>query len=107
MTSTLPNSETAEINRLLQAGIQAAKAGQQEQAQEFFLQVVEQDEENIQGWLWLSGVLTSLEERRTCLENVLALDPNNAMAQKGLALLHKQVTAGSVQPASPPAPAKS
>jgi tetratricopeptide (TPR) repeat protein len=74
-SSTLSNQETGDINRLLQLGIQAAKAGRREQARELLLQVVEQDQESIRGWLWLSGVLEDLEERRICLENVLIIDP--------------------------------
>jgi tetratricopeptide (TPR) repeat protein len=103
-SSTLPNQETGVINRLLQLGIQAAKAGRREQARELLLQVVEQDQENIQGWLWLSGVLEDPEEQRICLENVLMIDPNNATAQKGLSLLPKRPAVGPVQRSAPPAP---
>ena len=57
-SSTLSNQETGDINRLLQLGIQAAKAGRREQARELLLQVVEQDQENIQGWPWLLLIST-------------------------------------------------
>src|SRR5688572_18373291 len=103
-SSTLSNQEAGDTNRLLQLGIQAAKAGRREQARELLLQVVEQDQENIQGWLWLSGVLEEPEERRICLENVLMIDPNNATAQKGLSLLPKRPAASPVQRPAPPAP---
>jgi tetratricopeptide (TPR) repeat protein len=103
-SSTLSNQETGDINRLLQLGIQAAKAGRREQARELLLQVVEQDQENIQGWLWLSGVLEDSEERRICLENVLTIDPNNATAQKGLSLLPKRPAASPVPRPAPPVP---
>lgn len=105
--SSLPDSEPAKINHLLQAGIKAAKAGQPEQARELFLQALEQDGENIQGWLWLSGVMDSQEERRVCLENVLTLDPNNATAQRGLALLGQQPLTKPAQATTPAAPAGS
>ena len=75
------------ISVLLQDGIQAVKRGEREKARTLLTQVVEQDETNEQAWLWLSGAVDTDEERRVCLENVLALNPNNAAAQRGLARL--------------------
>jgi len=68
---------------LLQQGITAAKAGQKETARRLLTQVVEQDENNIMAWLWLSGVVESLDDKQVCLENVLTLDPNHQFARKG------------------------
>ena len=75
---------------LLSEGISAAKAGQREHARELLVRVVEQDEENVLAWLWLSGVVDSLDDRAICLENVLALDPDNGLARKGLDALCQQ-----------------
>ncbi len=71
----------------MREGIQAVKAGQREKARALLTQVVEQDEHNEQAWLWLSGAVETDEDRRICLENVLALNPNNTAAQRGLAKL--------------------
>jgi hypothetical protein len=70
---------------LLQQGISAARAGQREPARALLMQVVEADERNEQGWLWLAGVVDDPEDMRTCLENVLDLNPANVKAQQGLA----------------------
>jgi tetratricopeptide (TPR) repeat protein len=78
------------VEALLRAGITAAKSGQRERARDLLMRVVEQDEENVSAWLWLSGVVDSLDDREVCLENVLALDPDHGMARKGLAMVHKQ-----------------
>ena len=43
-----------DTDRILQEGIDAVKQGQTEQAIEILIQVVEADENNEQGWLWLS-----------------------------------------------------
>jgi tetratricopeptide (TPR) repeat protein len=83
----MPDSTTAE---LLQAGIAAAKAGHKETARQALLRVTELDERNEQAWLWLSGVVESAEDRRVCLENVLAISPGNTYAQAGLAWLDQQ-----------------
>ena len=85
------------IIELLQNGITAAKAGQRDQARALLMQVVEQDEENVLGWMWLCGLVDDPAERQVCLENVLALEPDNQTARKGLALLQQQQS-----PASPP-----
>jgi tetratricopeptide (TPR) repeat protein len=81
------------VAELLQEGIAAAKAGQKEEAQRALAQVVELDERNEQAWLWLSGVVESPEDKRTCLENVLSINPNNTHAQTGLRWLEQQAPA--------------
>jgi len=94
----------ANVGDLLRQGIAAAKAGQRERARDLLMEVVERDEENIQAWLWLSGVVDSLEDREVCLENVLSLDPDNDAARRGLVLLQKQREAQEPQPAPIPEP---
>ncbi len=76
-----------EAAQWLQAGISAAKAGNVAEARRLLEQVVAADERNEQAWLWLSGVVSSDEERRICLENVLTLNPQNRLAKRGLAKL--------------------
>ena len=84
----MPNS--IRITRLLQQGIDAAKSGQTQEARQALLQVIELDERNEQAWIWLSGVVESLEDCHICLENVLAINPDNPHAQRGLRLLDRQ-----------------
>jgi len=75
---------------LLRDGIAAAKSGQRDRARDILTRVVDQDERNALAWLWLSSVVDGLEEREICLGNVLALDPNNVTARKGLDWVHEQ-----------------
>jgi len=79
-----------DVNDLLRQGIVAAKSGQRERARDLLMRVVQEDEGSVLAWLWLSGVVDSLEDREVCLENVLTLDPDNAAARRGLALLRRQ-----------------
>ncbi|MBK8902731.1 MAG: hypothetical protein IPM53_16195 [Anaerolineaceae bacterium] len=88
-----------DTNQLLKTAVQAAKAGDREKAHQLLLQIVEQDETNETAWLWLSGTVQTREERQICLENVLAINPNNEIAKKGL-----QKLGVSLPQASPPAP---
>jgi tetratricopeptide (TPR) repeat protein len=83
-------SHPSQTIALLQQGIALTKAGRQAEARQALEQVLEVDERNEQAWLWLSGVADSLEERRNCLENVLAINPANTAAQRGLHMLDAQ-----------------
>jgi hypothetical protein len=59
------------------------------------------------GWLWLSGVVDSPEDQRTCLENVLAVNPANEKARKGLEFLSgKRPANPAPEPSPPPPPAE-
>jgi tetratricopeptide (TPR) repeat protein len=82
--------KNTERDRLLQEGIAAARAGHREQARDLLLQVIALDEEVEPAWLWLSSVVDDPGERQICLENVLALNPGNTAARKGLAWLREQ-----------------
>jgi tetratricopeptide (TPR) repeat protein len=88
----------------LREGIAAAKAGQRERARELLVRVVEEDEENLQAWLWLSGVMDSLDDKEVCLENALELDPANEAARKGLDWIRQKKEAGR-PPRRPVSPA--
>jgi len=88
------------VDELLRQGISAARTGQRERARDLLMRVLEQDQENATAWLWLGGVVDSLEEQEICLENVLALDPTHDAARKGLAWVRQQ------QEATPPMPAE-
>lgn len=79
----------SEADRWLQRGITAVKAGNHAEGREWLMKALETDDHNEQAWLWLSGAVTSPEERRICLENVLTLNPENSLAQKGLAKLEE------------------
>src|SRR5690349_14541710 len=73
------------MDELLQQGIAAARAGRREEARGLLMRVVEADERNERAWLWLAGVVDDPGDIRTCLENVLDLNPDNVKAQQGLA----------------------
>jgi hypothetical protein len=64
--------------------IQAIRMGDRAEGRQILEELLEGDEGNEQVWLWLSAVVESDEDREVCLENVLALNPNNSLAQTGL-----------------------
>src|SRR5688572_10175961 len=71
----------------LDEAVQLIRTGQREEGRQMLEELLEADENNEDIWLWLSAVVDSNEDREICLENVLAIDPNNAPAQRGLASL--------------------
>jgi len=73
---------------LLLDGMKYAKAGKKDQARELLIQFVNINDIS-DGWLWLSEVVESNEERRYCLERILRSNPSNEIAHKGLSLLPK------------------
>ena len=81
-------SESEEsVQAWLRAGITAVKNGDRGQGRDLLEKVLAVDERNEQAWLWLSGAVETAEDRQICLENVLAINPDNTLAQKGLAKL--------------------
>ncbi|WP_420628591.1 hypothetical protein [Candidatus Leptofilum sp.] len=75
------------VQAWLKAGITAVKNGDRVLGRELLEKVLAADERNESAWLWMSGAVKTAKERQICLENVLALNPDNQLAQKGLAKL--------------------
>ena len=91
-------------NDLLKQGIAALNAGRKAEARSLLMRVVQQDKRNEMGWLWLSGAVDTDDDRRICLENVLATNPNNGIARRGLeSLVAKEGvrSLGAVSPSRP------
>lgn len=63
---------------LLRKAIQAARSGRELTARDLFQDVVRLDPNNEVAWMWLSGLLDSLEDRLAACEQVLFLNPRNA-----------------------------
>ncbi len=74
----------SESEKKLQLGMAALKAGEKDKARALFMAVIDNDENNEQAWLWLSGAVDNDEDKQVCLENVLTLNPNNQAARRGL-----------------------
>jgi tetratricopeptide (TPR) repeat protein len=85
----------------MRAGIAAAKEGRAEEARELLYQAIDLDERSEKAWLWLSEVVTGLDERIICLEKVLAINPNHEVVREALNhLLAKRKEAGPGQAAA-------
>lgn len=94
---------SANVEGMVREGVSAFKAGRIDEARALLTKAIELDPYNEQGWLWLSGVVSSAEDQRTCLENVLAINPSNSRARSGLDFLIGQSAPPAVD-MPPPAP---
>ncbi|MFP4345401.1 MAG: hypothetical protein ACLFU8_11970 [Anaerolineales bacterium] len=91
------SADRARVERLVQAGLAAAKAGQKAKAKALLTQATEEDPTQLQAWLWLSGMVNDLREREVCMEKVLALEPGHPAATKGLQSLREKIIAASLR----------
>ena len=80
IASTTPQ----EIEKWLQEGITAAKAGEYQQGRFRLLDVVEQDRMNEAAWYWLYQVFDRQDDKRVCLENLVIINPDNRWAKQEL-----------------------
>jgi len=98
---------------LLARGIGAAKAREKDEARFYLEWVLRTDsdrDQKIKAWLALSEISDDPAEKRDCLENILAHEPSNPLARRGLAILNGQLDPADIidpnrpLPAGPPAP---
>jgi predicted Zn-ribbon and HTH transcriptional regulator len=82
------------VRELLVRGVAAAKTGQARDKEEarFYLEWVLRSadatsDQKASAWMWLSQIEDDPKKKRDCLENVLAADPANVPARRGLAIL--------------------
>lgn len=95
------------MTNLLENGIAAAKKGDKARARQYIQQAVQENPQNTAAWLWLSTLVDQAEQKKYCYQKVLALDPENEYALKGMAQLgihDAQPTPGAAneKPNSPP-----
>jgi hypothetical protein len=73
-----------ESQNLLRMGIQAAQSGNKATARQILTQVTDQDPRNELAWIWRASVAETNDERRTCLQQVLEINPRNERAKQAL-----------------------
>lgn len=75
---------------VLQRAIQAARAGKRMEARDLLLELVEVDPHNEMAWMWLSGLVDTLEDKIIACENVLTINPSNEKVRLYLTELQKK-----------------
>jgi hypothetical protein len=69
---------------LLRDGIAAVKAGKKEEGRRLLTAIVQQNPDSEEAWLWLAAAASSPRETLSCLNRVLAINPQNAKAAAGV-----------------------
>lgn len=88
----------ADSPNLIREAVDLARAGKNVDARDIFLRVVENDPQNELAWMWLAGLVDSLEDKIIACENVLIINPSNLKAQAYLeSLKSKQQSSAIVQ----------
>lgn len=97
-----------QARQFLMQGIEAARAGNKDEARGLFQNTLRLDPQNEAAWLWMSSVARDNRERLFCLQNVLQINPQNETALKSVqalgvdpATLIQQAQAQSRQTAAP------
>ena len=85
---------------LLQQAIDAIRRGDKATGQRLLAQMLRADPRSETAWLWMSQIVESDAQRLDCLRRILAINPDNAAARKGVALLEARMRG-----VPPPAPA--
>ena len=104
------------VREFLVRGIAAAKTNDpkdQDEARYYLRRAINAGdatfEQRAKAWLWLSQIEDDPKVKRDCLENVLAIDPSDPAARRGLAILDGRLKTEDVidpnQPIAPAAPA--
>ncbi len=77
---------TEETDIIFQDAIDALRDGDRARARDLLTRLLKADNNNATYWVWMSGAVETPKERIFCLKTALELDPENAMAKRGLVL---------------------
>jgi|GEM_PF-874578 len=74
----------------LRQAIDAVRAGRKSEARDLLLKVVDEDPKNEAAWVWLSGLVDSVEDKIIACENALTINPGNDKVRTYLIKLQSQ-----------------
>ena len=76
----------------LELAITAIRSGRKEEGRQLLNLLIQQNPNDEMAWLWMSSVVNTDEQRARCLYHVLAINPDSALARRGLEVLGVVVT---------------
>lgn len=82
--------DLSDAELLVREGIGAAEISNHARARDLLSLGLTLDEGHVRGWMWLSSEVEDPHDKEFCLRRVLALEPDNEFALKGLAWLREQ-----------------
>jgi transcription elongation factor Elf1 len=87
-----------QFNEYLSDGITAVKSGNYNLAQSLLNRAVMVNAMDARPYIWLSATTKDVQEQREYLEKAVAIDPMNAAARRGLAMLTGQIDESRLMP---------
>lgn len=85
-------------SELLRQAVELARAGKKDAARDSFLRIVEDNPQNELAWMWLAGLVDSLEDKIIACENILTINPSNEKARAYLDNLNLRKGAVAISP---------
>lgn len=79
----MASKDTSQIDRLIDA-IDLVKEDERESARSLLRELIREDNDFEDAWLWMAVSVDSLDQSTICLDNVLRVNPNNAQAAGAL-----------------------
>ncbi len=90
--------EPESVDVLFEDAVDALRQGERARGKEILTGLLKVDQNNPNYWVWMSAAVDTAKERIYCLETALKLDPENAVAKRGLILLGGLAPDDNVQP---------
>ena len=90
--------EPESLDALFEDAVDALRQGERARGKEILTRLLKTDQNNPNYWVWMSAAVDSAKERIYCLETALKLDPQNAVAKRGLILLGGLAPDDNTQP---------
>ena len=78
------------MSQMLQNAVRAIKSGNKVDGKRILVQILRVEPENEDAWLWMTYVVDMDRQRRDCLQQVLKINPDNKMAQRGMDILDQR-----------------
>jgi len=75
------------VDQMLDQSVAAYKQNDHDKAAKLISETIKLDPNSERAWLWLSGIVVTDAEKLFCIRRILAINPNNEIAQYGLTLL--------------------
>lgn len=83
---------------MLNEAISALRDGDQPRARDLLTRMLKVEQDNANYWVWMSAAVETKKEKIYCLQTALKLDPENALAKRGLILFGARKADADIKP---------
>jgi DNA-directed RNA polymerase subunit RPC12/RpoP len=98
MSNWSDSRQNLQFEEVLRDGITAAKNGQRKLAQRLLQRAIMLNASDARPYVWLSATTDDPKEQKDYLEQAISIDPDDASARRGLAMLTGKIDAARLMP---------